>query len=65
MKTGYPRQQVVGNFLLLHSNIASYPNPRMCIKLKIENNLQNTPTFLQIRYFEKKKYMELMIFFIL
>lgn len=55
MKTGYPRQQVMGNFQLLHSNIASHPNPQMCIKLKIESNLQKTPTFLQIRYFENKK----------
>lgn len=55
MKTGYPRQQVMGNFQLLHSNIASHPNPQMCIKLKIESNLQKPPTFLQIRYFENKK----------
>lgn len=63
MKTVYPGQHIMVNFLLLRSNIPSRPNPQMCIKPKIENNLPVKATTLQMCYFEnKKKYMQLLIF---
>lgn len=64
MKTVYLGQHIMVNFLLLHSNIPSHPNPQMCIKLKIENNLPAKATTLQMCYFEnKKKYAVTDLFF--